>query len=135
MLYMYFFYFLEPAYKLPEEMTRRRLDDPNYQTWRGLENIFVGSSKGGVKSDTPLNTPLNSKSNAAMDSKSNLLSTSKLSDMPTSLMENEKKGRRDCLIYFILLNFQEKQAISNVDIDKDVKKAATSEVKLQSKAN
>jgi hypothetical protein len=74
-------------YKKPEEMTRGKLDDPNYQTWRGLDFVFASlRSKSIVKSDTPTN----SKSNILGDSKSNLSSTSKLLSMPIDEKNNEK---------------------------------------------
>uniref|UniRef100_A0A1I8BN63 Uncharacterized protein n=1 Tax=Meloidogyne hapla TaxID=6305 RepID=A0A1I8BN63_MELHA len=64
----------KPAYKLPDEMTRRRLDDPDYQTWRGLGNIFDGSAR--TKGDGSLMKDPRSDSKSRLDSKSNLSSKS-----------------------------------------------------------
>ncbi|KAF7635504.1 hypothetical protein Mgra_00005043 [Meloidogyne graminicola] len=74
-------------YKLPEEMTRRRLDDPNYQTWRGLENVFGSSKKKGGDDISP-------ESKSRVDnSKSNLSSKSSV-EPNSSMMEEKEKAKQ-----------------------------------------
>uniref|UniRef100_A0A915N6R6 Uncharacterized protein n=1 Tax=Meloidogyne javanica TaxID=6303 RepID=A0A915N6R6_MELJA len=78
------------AYKMPEEMTRRRLDDPDYQTWKGLGNIFDASKRTtGDMGDGSLAKDPRSDSKSRLDTKSNL--SSKSSNAANSKMDEEKQ--------------------------------------------
>uniref|UniRef100_A0A915P1N0 Uncharacterized protein n=1 Tax=Meloidogyne floridensis TaxID=298350 RepID=A0A915P1N0_9BILA len=82
------------TYKMPEEMTRRRLDDPDYQTWRGLGNIFDASKRTkGDMGDGSLAKDPRSDSKSRLDTKSNL--SSKSSDAANSKMDEEKQAKSE----------------------------------------
>nr|CAD2173688.1 unnamed protein product [Meloidogyne enterolobii] len=82
------------AYKMPEEMTRRRLDDPDYQTWRGLGNIFDASKRTtGDMGDGSLAKDPRSDSKSRLDTKSNL--SSKSSNAANSKMDEEKQAKSE----------------------------------------
>ena len=75
---------------MPEEMTRRRLDDPDYQTWRGLGNIFDASKRTkGDMGDGSLAKDPRSDSKSRLDTKSNL--SSKSSNAANSKMDEVKE--------------------------------------------
>uniref|UniRef100_A0A914NBX4 Candidate secreted effector n=1 Tax=Meloidogyne incognita TaxID=6306 RepID=A0A914NBX4_MELIC len=99
--------------KMPEEMTRRRLDDPDYQTWKGLGNIFDASKRTkGDMGDGSLAKDPRSDSKSRLDTKSNL--SSKSSDAANSKMDEEKQQAKS---------------------EGDNKKATTSQSKSSSKEN
>nr|CAD2174195.1 unnamed protein product [Meloidogyne enterolobii] len=101
------------AYKMPEEMTRRRLDDPDYQTWKGLGNIFDASKRTkGDMGDGSLAKDPRSDSKSRLDTKSNL--SSKSSNAANSKMDEEKQQAKS---------------------EGDNKKATTSQSKSSSKEN